>query len=387
MAINSNDLQHLLQEYPRLAEYVNNLSSDTLSKTKWEGDCLCIYIGLLDQYIHISKPSLEALNNYKKPNNISDFSYLENYGINYKTYYELALNITNSNLILSESGDRWKKKRLRFEVGGVKYEISSMSKLATLLTELIYSEFKFISYNDCVSMKIITDNDDYKNAFKKGLFYLNYYYLQHTSFHAELMLLSGRNDGYKDQEIYENRDNYENVMDYIFSEIKRDRSRKRADFINVEPLSLYLDSRYKKGENRFLSLYRILEFFMQRAIIKKIDDVRKNDNVSTEDILKISSNRNEEKQLSNLLQEVATESLRNRLCNYCISKQIIPSGSAYNKIHKELYQFRNSLVHAKETELNRAYIPDIFGNGSTVESWNYVVEMLAIRCIEKYNKK
>jgi hypothetical protein len=177
-----------------------------------------------------------------------------------------------------------------------------------------------------------------------------------------------------------NTDEYEK-----FKKLNRVRIRERYDFLSLEPLKLYNHSQLLNGDEKFLLLYRILEFFMDRARIKKLNELRSDKTVTDNQLLKTIDKKNEEMLLDNLLITSLNTNQKKRLSSYAFHCKLIPSNN-YKLLPKALYKYRNSIVHAKEQQITETKIPDPFSQSTETYSWTYIVDDIALKCIIKYNK-
>ncbi|MCD4712772.1 MAG: hypothetical protein K8R73_05760 [Clostridiales bacterium] len=374
-------MDELINTYPDIEQFLKVLKDDESMDCFFENCCLTVKINLIGENIKIHTSQLDKICLYEKADAIPSFKYLNDYGIKFKNYFEICLLISHHSYTFFDDTNNWNTDPLKFKIGESQFELGPISSLLVLLTEPIYSDnnsahYDFISFT---SLKFsLGDQLNYKEEFSKALFYLNSYYLKPTGFHATLMHLELSIDDPLD--IF-----YEYDAEDIFNKVPRKRIIKRKDFISIEPLNLYNEAVQKQGEQRFLLLYRILEFFIARAIKKKIADLRYDRSVFEEDIMTAINFRNEEHQLRNLILEVITSSNKKKLSEYCFNKGLIDSDD-FGKVCLSLYSYRNSLVHAKETELNQTVFPNPFEEREQINSWLYVVDEIARKSIKKYNE-
>lgn len=370
----------LIHEFPDIDRYLEPVLSDTESKCKYDGNCLFISINLIDSPIKIHSSQLDKLCMGEEPNAIPSFKYLDSYGIKFKNYFEICISLTHHDYLFLDSSKEWRTTPLKFKIGNSQFEISSISALMVLLTEPIHSDNNngHYDFDRFASIKFSTDKDsNFQDEFCKALFYLNSSYLKPIGFHAKLMRLKIPSRDPLD--IF-----YENDIEDIFKKASRKRNNKRKDFISVEPINLYNEAMFKLGEQKFLALYRILEFFISRSILKRIADLRYNSSVSEEEILALINVRTEELQLRNLLEEVLSQRRKNELKESCFRNALIQD-TEFSQVVSALYAYRNSLVHAKESQLNNTVFPNPFDLKEENDKWLLIIDDLALRCIRKYN--
>lgn len=374
-----NDLIH---EFPDIDRYLELVLSDNESECKYDGDCLIVSINLIDSPIKIHSSQLDRLCMGEEPNAIPSFKYLDSYGIKFKSYFEICISLTHHDYLFLDSNHEWRTSPLKFKIGNSQFEVSSISNLMVLLTEPIYSDNNSAHYDfdRFASIKFSIDAcSNFQDEFCKALFYLNSSYLRPTGFHAKLMRLEIPSRDPLD--IF-----YENDIEDIFKKASRKRNNKRKDLISVEPINLYNEAMFKVGEQKFLSLYRILEFFISRSILKRIADLRYDSSVSEEEILNLVNLRTEERQLRNLLEEVLSDHQKNQLKEFCFRNNLTQN-TEFNQFVSALYAYRNSLVHAKESEINNTVFPNPFDLKEDNDKWLFVIDDLALRCIRRYNQR
>lgn len=373
-------IEEFIEEYGDLESYLKLVHKEHGDKLKLSKSIIEIPVPLINEKIKIYESQLDKLINGEEPNEIPSFKYLKSYGIKFKKYFELCISIQRDDYPWIE-GNHWKTEPLRFKIDTTQFEIGSMSSLMVLLTEPIYrvSDYHY-DFDKFASIKIgISNGNNFKDEFSKGIYYLNSYYLKPISFYASLKSVEFNDDDPLD--LFSTDD-----TESIFEVAKRKRNVKRKDFQKCEPLNLYNYATSIKGEQRFLSYYRVLEFFMEQAFIKRAHKLRFDDAISDEELVTKLSIRKEEEQLKILLKEVLSQSKKGKLINYCISKGIVEKRSI-DKIAVKLYKFRNSIVHAKEKEVLNTNFPDPFELNSNLNIWISITEKLARECIMELNTK
>ena len=364
------DIEVLIDRYPDIERSLEDIK-DSGSNYYIENECFYLKLDQLDEYVKIHFSQLEELCNLNEAEKIPYLSYLGSYGIKYKNYYEICTSITNPKYFLEDS-NQWNTKPLRFKIGQTQFEISPISKLLVLLTETLYRDNNIghVNFKYFASIKmIINDKKGYQEQYSKALYYLNSGYLRRMGYVASLFDLHiNYDEGIEEKEIKNNRV----------------RNPNRKDFINTEPLNLYNESVLENGFQKFLYLYRVLEFFMTRAIINQLKEIRYDEKITESELLNKLNIRDEQKQLINLLENVLTSAQKQRITRYA-QKQNLIKRDGFNDVCVELYKFRNSNVHAKEKEITSTYFPNPFQPDTVCYQWIEIVEIIAKRCIKKYN--
>jgi len=241
------------------------------------------------------------------------------------------------------------------------------------------SDFHY-DFHTFTSLKMSVKNgDDFKKEFSKGLYYLNSDYLNPISIFAKLQSLE---ISFEDSlDLYGYEDSHS-----VFNVAKRKRNVKRKDFKKSEPLNLYNYAVSSQGEQKFLSYYRILEFFMEQALIERANVIRYNSAITNAELIQELNSRNEQEQLVILLKTVLSNYQKGKISGFCLKHGLIKKRE-FKLVAIEIYKYRNSIVHAKEKESLVTNFPTPFNENSKSVDWIKVVERLAKECIMKLNKK
>ncbi|MBN2267656.1 MAG: hypothetical protein JW725_04970 [Candidatus Babeliaceae bacterium] len=307
----------------------------------------------------------------------------EDYGITFGNYSEFFITISHPNYSWLNEKSAWPAdKPLKFKIEEVFVTVSSASRLLAMLTE---SHFRDSDYhqNDFTwfsSVSLIgAAKDQAKDFFHKAVYYLNAHYLRPLKIYANLLGISAH---FEDPlGLYDGTN-----AEAAFKRLTRHRLRKRSDFHRKEPLILYNHACSASGTSQFLSFYRVLEFFFRRNILLEIEQYRKDLSYSAEDIFSLATSRNEPDQLSQLFKSILTSSQKKNLAEYAHRHGLI-KGKTVNDLYKGLYSFRNSIVHAKEQDLNTTNLPDPFVIDEQLDRWIYIARECADSAIKRLNSK
>ena len=259
--------------------------------------------------------------------------------------------------------------------------VGGASPLIVLLMESHYrdSDVHPDSFNSFATVRLYGVKQKHSEAsFHKALYYINSHYFKPLGFVASLRHLETDFDDPLD--IFYGATEPEEA----FKKIIRKRIRTRDDFTSTEPLILYNHACISTGNESFISYYRVLEFFFMRAILAKIEILRNDPSAIAQDILDSASARNEEQQLRNLIANILTPSQKKKLFEYAKTKNLIKDAKLHDFV-AGLYTFRNSLVHAKEKQLQKTTLPDPFMANSNTKKWVYIVAVCAERAIRRFN--
>ena len=344
------------------------------------GDNLHFKIPKTKLNIILNKKHIKKLENKKLLKDIPNIKYYKNYGFSIDTYGEFFLG-SDSYLLYDIYGEV-SEIDLKFNIGNTYIEFNSVSKICKLLIEPYYSRFDW-NIDDrgleeyFYTLKIYNAPQEvHKDIVIKSLFYLNSHYLKTTNNPLSIYHLIPV--GYDENSFSEEA---EVVLEKTIS---RKRTLKRKDFINVEPLYFYNDACIQTRENQFLGFYRVLEFFFNRGLEKELESRRYKSSIEEKDIISLIQNKDERSLLRNLINKVLTKSEKKKLIDSLLRKNLIKDGS-FDKFSNKLYEYRNSIVHAKENQLSNTILPDIFNEKNDYKVWNYVIKYISEQCIKRMN--
>jgi len=361
---NNPDLEDYLKLFEDSKDYI-------LTST---GNNANIQIRLCGLNIELSNKDLAFLSTGEKIKKTGYF-HLNHCGFTYKNYGEISIIVIPSKYAYTIEAQEWHANPLKFKIRNKLFEVGSASPLFVLLNEPIYRDSDWQYFT---TIKIInTNNKEIKTDTIKALFYLNSHYLKNIGLIAKIHQMEINLD--------EELDLWSDEYYDRFKKLNRVRIRTRNDFSSIEPLLLYNQAQIFDNDEKFLYLYRILEFFMNRARIQKVAEVRLDSNFSDNDLIRIIENKNEEKLLSNLLNEALNSNQKKRMAGYAFNKKLINKDN-YKLLTNALYKYRNSIVHAKEQQITEIRIPDPFEQIEEANPWINIVDELALKCIIKYNK-
>jgi hypothetical protein len=301
-------------------------------------------------------------------------------GFTIKKYTEICVSINHPDYTFLNIPE-WNTSPIQFGIGDFLCEISLASPLFVLLLEPIYrdSDFQY-DFQKYATIKIIASKKDSEiSNITKALYYLNSSILKKIGFIASVHHLEIAND--------DPLDLWNNEIEEIFDKIKSNKILIKPDLKSIEPLAFYNKAIESEGDDKFLHLYRIFEFFMNRSRIKKLKQLRNDTSYSEEDIIEYIDNKNEEKLLINLISESLSNrnQIKNKLLNFAFEKSLIRKKDI-KTLATTLYKYRNSIIHAKETQINQTVIPDLFIRTSGTDLWIIILNDIAIEIIKKYNK-
>jgi hypothetical protein len=334
--------------------------------------------------LRLGRKELDLLDYGELITDVPQLRYHQDCGISFRSYSEFFITIDHPYYVFLDLPSDWPGSvPLRFKIGYKSISAGPASPLIILLMEPHFfdSDFHFERFSSFASVRILgASRQSAASYLHKALYYMNSYYLKPAGLVASLRHVNPTFDD--PLGLYSGT----NEPEEAFKKIVRRRVRQRKDFLNVEPLLLYNHACQSSGTEAFLSFYRVLEFFFTRSILAAIDSLRHNPTASAQDIVNVAIARNEEQQLKNLLSSVLTASQKKKLSNYAYS-QSLTDNVKFPALVKGMYTFRNSLVHAKEKELQKTTLPDPFLSMNLIQKWTYIIAVCAERAIKVMNSK
>ena len=133
--------------------------------------------------------------------------------------------------------------------------------------------------------------------------------------------------------------------------------------------------------NSFIDFYRILEYYSVIIMENEISNIRNNPNISKRDfILEMHKRMNDNERA--LLGRLISKIVDTKLLKYCETNKIIDQAKS-EILSNSLYDFRNSLVHAKSNQKLLPHTISIFSVDENLEKWTYVCKELAKNAMMK----
>jgi len=376
-----NSLQKILENYSELESQLRAFN-DTEFKIKPRGLGIEIDVPGASSTLRLGKNQLEILEAGYLIDDVRKLKYHRDCGISFHNYSEFFITIEHPQYFFLDLPSDWPVTvPLRFRVGDVSIVVGEASPLIVLLMESHYrdSDVHPDGFSSFATVRLHgVDNKLAEASFHKALYYINSHYLKPVGLVVALRHVESDFDDplglfYGTSEPEE-----------AFKKIIRRRIRQRDDFINTEPLILYNHACISSGNESFISYYRVLEFFFTRAILANIEILKNDPSASAQDILNSATARNEEQQLRNLITRILTPSQKNKIFEYAKAQSLIKEAKLHEFV-SGLYTFRNSLVHAKEKQLQKTTLPDPFVTNSNIKKWTYIVAVCAERAIRQLN--
>lgn len=163
-----------------------------------------------------------------------------------------------------------------------------------------------------------------------------------------------------------------------FSDEIGDRDFKHASPINSFNGAMRSGSKHEK----FLYLYKILEFFWRSAFLEKVVTLRtgKLDDLAYGNAIFELNNYRELERLKSLLEILVDEDVEEVLKN-----DLLLDMENVGKLAADIYDFRNSIVHAKEEQIDKAEPAERYSGEFSNETLLEGTEYLALKAIERWS--
>jgi len=375
-------MEGFFEEYSELEDYVQCFDNSDFTLSINGKNQVSITIPHCEKNLILKKRSLLQIEGCRLVTGIKGLSFLGDRGFTFNNYAEFFVDINHPKYALLDFESAWPTaKPLQFKIDEATISLGLASPLIVFLMELPFCDSNFFHYGfaPLATLKIFNNNtQESKNMFHKALFYLNSHYLKTLNLYATLKNVSVQfEDPLKI---------YNGTFDppKEFQKITRTRKWKRTDFSNCEPLILYNHACASESEEKFIALYRILEFHFNRNRLKVLKNLRYKENISEAKLLKSIDLKDELKQLKSLLKEITTPALKKRILKYAKSNALITKEN-FDHLAQKLYDYRNAIVHAKETKLDKVRLPDPFSQNPKTGKWISIARELAERAIVKLN--
>lgn len=332
--------------------------------------------------LKLNAKALKSLSKGDLIDNIRQFKYYNHYGFSFENYGEYF--IGNDSNSLYELYGANTNIDLSFKIAGSQIEINTVSDLCKILLQPYYSKYlEYIADRGLgeyfYTIKIYdTPVAEHKELLLKSIYYLNSHYMHKTGSFVKIYQVLP-----KDFDVL--IDDFDDIENYTIN-VERKRTRTRKDFISIEPIIFFNHASTQSKENSFLSFYRILEFFFYRALESELKKQRFDSAVSEKSIIQSIQKKDERSLLLKLLKNTLTSAEKQKIVSFLLHKSLIDKNS-FDCFSDKLYEYRNSLVHAKEYQINSTQIPDLFGEKNECNAWNFVIRNIAKICISRLNTK
>jgi len=374
-------LDSLVEEYPEIEAMLAAFDGSDF-QVRRIGHDLVIDIPGAEIPLKLTARELNALNSWKLPSSHRQLRILGDYGLTHEDYSEVFIELKHPKYSFLDTPTCWPASApLRFRIADIMISVGNASPLSVLIMEPHFqdSDLHPEGFARLASVRMVGPKHDLHGMMAEVFFYLNSHYLKPVGCYATVYHVA--------PEFEDPLELYGGASDPVntFAKIARRRVRTRRDHISSEPLRLYNYGCRASGTAGFLSLYRVLEFFFHRSTVSTVEAMRHDSAVNAEAIIAAARRRYERYQLTDLLKGILTRSQTKKLVEYASAK-CMTDKNTLQSMADSLYEYRNSIVHAKESEITKTIVPDGFAVTDDLARWTYIVKVCAERAIRVHNE-
>lgn len=347
---------------------------------KIKSDVIEIVLPSCSNVLRLDSKNINLLYNGKLIQGIEWFSHHFHCGFSFDNYAEFLIKFHYSDYSAQGWEDLWlDEEKFIFSIDKHEIEISKTSPYFILFLGNYYFDldeyYEHLSNSATIKIKYLNKSKPEKIP-HQSLYYLN------SSFFEKLNLSISLRHILSDYEF----DEFFNLKERL-TKIFKHKVQKKIIVNNIEPLIIFNHAVTLSGENQFLGFYRVLEYYFDRYKLNKIKDERFNTKISDEDLIKVVALKGEFEHLKGLLNEIVGQNSKIQICNKALEYNLIKKKD-FDSLIKELYNFRNSILHSKESQIEFTDLPDQFNifRIELLKSWSKIVKILSNIAINKFNK-
>lgn len=261
-------------------------------------------------------------------------------------------------------------EHVAFKVGPVAVSVGEMTPLAKYIYQGQHDGDAHPAIDSILSIRILGVRPEKIEAF------LLYVYIKlHKEYGFKFRLFDFYDFEYPDDE-EQKYDGHKEYKERFFPEYVRD----------IEPLRFYYKGLTEDDpSNAFLQFYRVLEYYSIMQYHDSISELRWEREISTKNfILEIQRifNKDERAAICKLVATVADGALVARA-----QKTGLVERTNLNVFANTLYDFRNSLVHAKYDQRGSILSESIFKPHTKLDQWRLILEDMALRTLETFGNR
>lgn len=314
---------------------------------------------VVDKICHTSEDHYPSLADIEK--NTPSFRNHSEYGYSLGTYNEFFI---FSNHCMDEIIEH-----VTFKIGSIAVSVGEMTPLARYIYDGYHNNDFHPEIDSISSIRILGIQPERVEAF------LLYVYIKlHKEYGFKFMLF--------------------NFYDFDYPEEEKDTNGKKEyevkafpDHVSdIEPLRFYFKGiNNDDHSNAFLQFYRVLEYYSIIQYHDNISELRWEREITTKNfILEIQKifNKDERSAICKLVVTVADAALIARA-----KKAGLIESTNINVFANTLYEFRNSLVHAKYDQRGSILSESIFTPHTKLHQWRLILEDMALRTLETFGNR
>jgi hypothetical protein len=289
--------------------------------------------------LSLNKTEILQIRNGKKINN-PHLEYLNDFGILANNYVELFVEAVDESLsALLIFGNE--ELDLTFQIEEVEINISRVSNFLSFVLNKFYSE-RYYHIRDrglqenYYSLKLNNiKKDNFKKYAQEALYYINSEYIRKVISPLKFYKLDS---DYLDPVLSEES----NDIEIEISSVNRIRIRRRASFENLELIQFYNYSQTLDRYEKFINIYRIIEYYYPVARNRYLNKYRNDPKISNDTLIKVFDRESELKNLSFILDILLTEAEKKHVIELYLNKKFIQD-KKLESFAASLYQYRMQL--------------------------------------------
>ncbi|MCK9211180.1 MAG: hypothetical protein M0P61_10125 [Ignavibacteriaceae bacterium] len=329
--------------------------------------------------LKLNAKNIEVLYSGKKPLENHKFRHHYHCGFSFEDYAEFLIQFHYSDYSPQSWEDLWlHDEKFIFHIDKYDVEISKASPYFILFLGNYYSDmdpdYEHISRSATIKIKNL-ENTDPEDILNQALYYLISSILNKMNLSVSIRHLSFDDD-------------YTTVygLKAKLTKTFKQKTKKKIINDNTEPLVLFNYASTLNGENQFLGFYRVLEYYFDRCKLNKIKEYRYNNLITDEELIKHASTKNEREYLKVLVNEIVDSNTKIKICKIAFDSMLVKNDDL-EIVVKELYDFRNSIVHSRESRIEDTEIPNPFDiyRIELIKNWCKIVKVLSNMAIIKFN--
>jgi hypothetical protein len=346
----------VLEEFSYLQNNINNLE-DSL-KDNWE--IRKLFHAISHSNLHLTNNNNLIIWGYKH----SSFKNRWIQGFYKDNYSEFLIELNNLNL--ESKGICDDELMTNFEIGNVKVTISPPSMTFKLLFGVLNHNIVESGWNYYITISFKgLPKSEVNNHLQQALFLLEKY-------NPNCFIFGGSNNIHTSP----------NACDIIDTPVKIFPVSK-----HIDALCLYNEAINATRETCFYYFYRAIEYFFpvnqEIEILREINffvkDIQNQDKDMFVSCLIDLCSKDEEKNLKHLLNN---KDILDKVIWFTDSYSDKDDyENAINKFAKKLYEYRNKVVHSKESTRR---IPNLLETVNEIDDWNEIVQEISLICIEHF---
>lgn len=306
-----------------------------------------------------------------------DITFLDGHGFKINDYNEIVISLTPFNIEFIPDSYMLD---VPFLIDNVYVSFGPPTDLFNCVMSLKYGNFQNDGFDEkYFTLKIITKSkiNDLLEIVEKALFFLNteVFKSYKVIFFLEKMQIPGA--------IFLDYDfNIDDDLDY--NHINKAYNKMELLFGKIEPYKIYNYSLLNTYYNKYIYLYKILEFYASLQFETLVDHYRIREDFDSNRLIEFIKKNNEETSLKNLISQIIDPDDLKRL-NYIIVQSNLDKNFQSSSISHIIYSYRNSIVHSKYNKKKEIILPDLYPNNKLLNNMIELIEEVTLLVINNYD--